>query len=438
MFDVRELNVGIELWGVAFCVIGIACLLAFSRTDVRYRGLLVIAFATELVASGSDALAGLFRGQEGLLATMMVYGGNHVTFLGNFALVTVLTLYMCTRIEDAGGPEYRTWRVAAVAMTGFVCLLSLFGAFFYIDDANLYHRTDWYWVSLAYVMVVNCVNAVLAIRSRNRLGKTALVCLLFYAIAPIVASAIQTFVYGLNFVIVAGVMSLMVVFFEMQQHAARVFTERTEELAQARVEASESRIAVMVSQIQPHFLFHTLDTIYGLVDEDTDKAKAAIASFSRYLRTNLDSLKHTSPVSIEREMEHVRTYLELERMSDESRLAYELDVQATGFLVPALSVQTLAENAVKHGLGGRERGGTVIVRTREQLGEYTVTIIDDGVGFDPDDRSGAGVGLENTQARLAAMCSGELEVHSAPGEGTTVGMHIPRRVERAGLGESSL
>ena len=183
----------------------------------------------------------------------------------------------------------------------------------------------------------------------------------------------------------------------------------------------------MVSQIQPHFLFNTLDTIYGLVDEDTEKAKEAIASFSRYLRGNLDSLKHVTPVPIEREMEHVRTYLELERMSDEGRLDYEFDIQATGFLVPALAVQTLVENAVKHGLGERENGGSVIVRTREQATVYTVAVIDNGVGFDVESlREDQGVGIANTRARLASMCGGELDVHSEPGVGATVVLYVPK------------
>ena len=434
MFGVRELNVAIELWGVAFCAIGIACVLLFARADGRYRSLLVAGFATELVASGADALAGLFRGQEGLVAQVMVLVGNHSTYVANFLLVAVLTAYLCARIEEAGGPDCRPWRIAVVAAAGTMCLLSLFGAFFNIDDANLYHRSDWHWVSMAFVVAVDGANAVLALRARRGLGARALACLLFYTVVPAVAALAQMFVYGLNFVIVAGVLGLVVVFFEMQQHASRVFVERSEELAAARVEASESRIAVMVSQIQPHFLFNSLDTIYGLVDEDEEKAKEAIASFSRYLRTNLDSLKHTSPVPIEREMEHVRIYLELERMSDESRLEYELDVQATGFKVPALSVQTLVENAVKHGLGGREEGGKVVVRIREQQTEYTVAIADDGVGFDveavADD--GSHVGIANTRARLEAMCDGYLEVTSQPGAGTTAIMHVPKEERGAG------
>ena len=427
MFGVRELNIAIELWGVAFCAIGIGCVLLYARGHGRYQSLLLAGFAAEIIASGGDAVAGMFRGQEGAFAQFAVYAGNYATFIGNFALVSVLTWYLCARIREVGGSACRSWALAVSIVAVMMCVLTLAGVFFSVDEGNLYRRSDWFWISAAFVVIVDGVNAVLAVVNGNRLGARALACLLFYTVVPIIASVVQAFVYGLNFVIVAGVMGLIVVFFEMQQHTSRVLVARTEELVRSRVEVSESRIAVMVSQIQPHFLFNTLDTIYGLVDEDTEKAKEAISSFSRYLRANLDSLKHTSPVPIEREMEHVRTYLELERMSDEGRLDYELDIQATGFSVPALSVQTIVENAVKHGLSNQVEGGRVIVRTREQAREFTVAIIDDGVGFDAESgSSGDGVGLANTRSRLQAMCGGTLDVTSEPGVGTTVILHIPK------------
>lgn len=430
MFDVRALNIAIELWGVAFCAISIGCVLLYAREVGRYRTLLLSGFAAEIVAAGGDALAGMFRGQEGTFAQIVVYAGNHATFIGNFVLISVLTAYLCARIHEVGGSAYRSWSIAVSVTAAFMCVLTLAGAFFYVDEGNLYHRSDWFWIATAYVVAVDAVNAVLVVINRKRLGTRAFACLLFYTVAPIIAATAQALVYSLNFVIVAGVMGLVVVFFEMQQHTSRVLMARTEELVQSRVEVSESRIAVMVSQIQPHFLFNTLDTIYGLVDEDTGKAKKAIHSFSRYLRANLDSLKHTSAVPIEREMDHVRTYLELERMSDEGRVEYELDVQATGFKVPALSVQTIVENAVKHGLSSRAEGGRVIVRTREQAEEYTVAVIDNGVGFDVESVShGEGVGLPNTRSRLQAMCGGTLEVTSEPGVGTTVILHIPKSFE---------
>ena len=431
MIGIRELNIAIETWGVAFCGLGILCVLFLLRADNSFRRLLLVAFSMDLVTCGGDVLAGLFRGQEGTLAWAMVHFGNYATFVGGYLLIGVLTVYLCLRIEEAGGPSYRSWYLVVLAISGVLCLLVFANVFFYIDESNLYHRNDSYWVGLACVEVIQALNTALVVVNRKVLERYTLVCLLFYTIAPIIAAAVQASVYGVNLIVVASVLGLAVMFLEIYLHASNELVKRTDELAKSQVEAAESRIAVMVSQIQPHFLFNSLDTIYGLVDESPERAKEAIASFSRYLRTNLNSLKHTRPVPLEREMEHVRTYLELERMSDESRLEYELDIQATGFSVPALSVQTLAENAVKHGLGGREHGGKVIIRVREQATEYTVAVVDNGVGFDVEEIERAeGIGIANTQERLAAMCDGTIEVTSRAGSGTSAVMHIPKKTGR--------
>ncbi|MBQ9042613.1 MAG: histidine kinase [Eggerthellaceae bacterium] len=432
MPDIRDLNISIELWSVAFCAVCIVCCLLLVREKSRLRTLIVAGLALELVAAGCDALAGVFRGQEGQLAWVATHVGNAASFIACFFLLATLTSYLCMRIEDAGGPRYRRWEVAVWALAVVMGVLTLVGAHFYIDDANVYHRGVGYWMIPAYVVAVNGVNAVLALRTRRQLGATALACMLFYTLAPVVAAVAQAAFYGVDLVLVAAVLGFVVIFLEMQAHAYSTLAERTKELARAREQAADDRIAATVSQIQPHFLFNTLDTIYVLAGEDSGAARKAIAAFSRYLSTNLESLNRTTPVPIETEMGHVRTYLELERTTDPDRVAYEIDVQATGFRVPALSVQTLAENAVKHGIGARAEGGTVRVRTREIADGFVVEVEDDGAGFDPDAIPADGrahIGIENTRTRLAAMCGGALEVASVPGEGTLAVMRIPKQEE---------
>ncbi|MDO4400203.1 MAG: histidine kinase [Coriobacteriia bacterium] len=429
MFSVQELNIAIELWGAAFCLIGIACTLLFARVDGRYRNHMIAAFTFGFIWASGDALAGLYRGEPGNAAWIATHVGNAATYMSGYMLIVAIVVYLCDRIEEAGGNPHRWWRVGIAVGAAIMCLLTLFGVFYHIDDSNVYHRTDLYWVALAFVVVASLGIGIIATRERERLGTMAHAIMFFFAITPIITSVIQMSVYGINLVMAVSILGLILLFFEMQRHSSNMLVQRTEELARAQTEAAESRIAVMVSQIQPHFLFNTLDTIYGLCDEDPQLAKQAIASFSRYLRANLNSLKRTTPVPISVEMEHVRTFLELERTSDENRLEYEIDMQDADFSVPALAIETLVENAVKHGIGGKVEGGTVVVRTRELPDEHTVTIIDNGIGFDPDAiiDGEAHVGLANTRSRLAAMCNGTMDVQSELGVGTTVVVHIPKK-----------
>lgn len=103
-------------------------------------------------------------------------------------------------------------------------------------------------------------------------------------------------------------------------------------------------------------------------------------------------------------------------------------------MVPALSVQPLAENAVKHGTAKKPGGGTVTIKTREYENDYEIYVIDDGAGFDlsrPPDDERLHLGMENVRKRLKAMCKGTLDVSSAPGKGTTAIISIPKTMPLA-------
>lgn len=204
-------------------------------------------------------------------------------------------------------------------------------------------------------------------------------------------------------------------------------------LKEQEKELVEKQVQIMMSQIRPHFLFNVLNTIYILCDTEPRKAQEAVNHFSRFLRVNLERLtdKETM-VPFRTEMEHVKHYLELEKMRYGEDLRVEMDIAAEDFWVPSLTVQPIVENAVKHGIHSRPNGGTVRISTRETEEFYEVCVIDDGVGFDPAETKDDGkvhVGLRNVRERLAVVCEGEVLIESRVGEGTTVRMRVPRRGE---------
>ena len=431
MLDIRQLNLVIELWAVAFAAITIVGTLLFAQGNRRYKVLFTAALALLVIAAVGDIVAGLYRGQPGELAWAMTHVGNLSTFLASFLIIPVFNEYICLRVAEAGGTRARLWLTIVQAGALIMCVLTCLGVFYTIDDANVYHRSDLYWIAFLYTGITGIINTLFVFRHRKLLSKLTLACLITYTVLPLVTPLLQLRAHGINYVIASFIIGLEVCYLEMRGHSVQMLIDRTEQLAQARQEATESRIAAMSSQIQPHFLFNTLDTIYGLCDEDPELAKEAIVSFSRYLRTNLDTLRQPAPVPIETELQHVKTYLDLERLSDDGRFGYEIETSATGFSVPPLSVQTIVENAVRHGLRGHERGH-VRVAAIELPEEYQIIVEDDGVGFTPadiaDDRPH--VGIQNTRGRLEAMCGGSLDIESTPGEGTTVTLHIPKSDEQ--------
>ncbi len=191
------------------------------------------------------------------------------------------------------------------------------------------------------------------------------------------------------------------------------------------------RVQQMLSQIKPHFLHNALTLIIDLCDTAPQKAKAATVEFSRYLRGNMESIDRTGPIPFEKELEHTKLYLNIEQMRFAGDLQVRYDIACTGFSLPALTVEPLAENAVRHGVREKPDGrGTVVIATRETPDGYEITVTDDGPGFDPDRLPEDGqmhVGIANVRERLRQIVDGSLEYRSAPGEGTTAIIRIPKQ-----------
>ena len=198
-----------------------------------------------------------------------------------------------------------------------------------------------------------------------------------------------------------------------------------------RALVAEQRIQIMISQIQPHFLYNTLTTIQALCLENPRKAAAITERFATYLRQNIGSLNEARLIPFRRELDHALVYaqIEMERFPN-VRLDYEIEDE--DFLLPALTVQPLVENAIRHGVRGLEKGQVDIV-TSLLPDCHEIVIRDNGRGFPVKDAprtEGTHIGIANVRERLQRLCGGTLDIESEAGRGTRVVIHIPRGKER--------
>ena len=196
---------------------------------------------------------------------------------------------------------------------------------------------------------------------------------------------------------------------------------------------AEQRIQIMMTQIQPHFLYNALTVIQELCRSDPAQAEAATVQFANFLRGNMDALQTKALIPFRQELEHTRQYLALEEMRFEDKLTVRYDIQCESFALPILTLQPIVENAVRHGVRGNADGrGEVIIATREMPDRYEITVTDNGPGFDPEkrekDQGSSHVGIQNVRQRLAQMCGGELTIESMPGAGTCVTIALPKEV----------
>ena len=199
------------------------------------------------------------------------------------------------------------------------------------------------------------------------------------------------------------------------------FVQMHEEDLKAR-----QRIKIMMSQIRPHFLYNTLSSIQALCLADPEKAFEVTERFGTYLRQNIDSLDQPELIPFPKELEHTRVYSEIEMIRFPS-IRIEYDTEDVDFRLPALTVQPIVENAIRHGVRGKAEG-VVRISTKKINGFHEIGITDNGCGFDTEaaeKAEGSHIGIRSVRERLAGMCGGTMTVESRIGAGTRVTIRIP-------------
>ncbi|MFN7956720.1 MAG: histidine kinase [Holophagaceae bacterium] len=211
-------------------------------------------------------------------------------------------------------------------------------------------------------------------------------------------------------------------------HGLRIYRKyKAREVEAARLEArfAEAQNLALRMQLQPHFLFNTLNSISALVHSNPDGADEMISRLGDFLRTTLDA-PHEQLLSLRRELAFIQDYLAIEQIRFQDRLRVEVQIPADLMeqRVPSFILQPLVENALKHGLADRPQGGTLTIRGRKELGSLVLEIQDDGEGFVPGRE---GVGLANVRSRLGLLYKGrsQLDLLGAAGRGTLVVLRLP-------------
>lgn len=212
---------------------------------------------------------------------------------------------------------------------------------------------------------------------------------------------------------------------------------RERDAAAARAEALRARaeLHALRARLDPHFLFNTLHSVTALVRTDAAAAERALERFAELLRHVLDAERAgRDDASLADELAFVRAYVELEQLRLGGRLRYaeSVDPDALECVVPALTLQPLVENAVRHGLAPLARGGTLRVSAAFDGDALVIEVADDGAGA-ADGARPRGIGLATVRQRLAARFPGQaaVDVATAPGEGFVARLRVPAEVSAA-------
>jgi sensor histidine kinase YesM len=210
------------------------------------------------------------------------------------------------------------------------------------------------------------------------------------------------------------------------------YREREIQSSQLEAQLALAQLEFLKIQLEPHFLFNTLNSIAALTRYDGEAAENMTLQLADLLRYSLDAMGvHEVPLS--RELTLLQKYIDIQQMRFQDRLIVDMDIAANTLsaMVPNMMLQPLVENAIRHGIGPRRAPGHVRIISRQVFDELWIEIADDGIGFTRFDGSSPreGVGLRNTRARLQQLYNHDhrLILEDAAGGGCVVKIHIPFR-----------
>ena len=324
------------------------------------------------------------------------------------------------------GEDLRSSRLLkAVIVLGAVFLVMLICSLFSDDFSTItpemqYIRGPLYPLVTLPFTAIMLLNLIGAIRRRKQLSRKTWLSFLVAIVPMTLALLIHLFVDVFPLIYISTVLSGLSMY-------GLILSDQMEQELRHQREIANQRNSILVLQMRPHFIYNTLMTIYSLCNQDPQKARQVTADFTDYLRKNFNALASETPIPFSAELEHTRAYLAVEQAQHQQLLHVEYDTQFSFFRVPPLTLQPIAENAVKHGLDPYRGALHIMIRTCRTDKASVIVVEDNGPGFDLTDKSEAQSALRNIRQRLELMCGGTLEIASRDDGGTVVTIRIPLR-----------
>lgn len=300
-------------------------------------------------------------------------------------------------------------RIATLLFFLMALLNVKFHFIFKIED-GYYIRGKFYWTEYIYPLFICLVLLYYALKKQINWKIKAPYILM--ALLPVVVLIIQSISYTLSLMYISILGAILVLYINVQVDLGR--------------KIEEFKNKVMISQIQPHFMYNTLTTIKALCRVDPDLTSKTITNFADYLRGNMDFASLDSTIPLERELKHTKIYTEIEALRFDN-ITFEFKIEDENFDVPALVIQPMVENAVRHGVRSK-KDGHILVHTFSDEKFHNIVIQDNGKGFDNTQFNGSRthIGLLNTKLRIERLVNGIFEVESVPEKGVKILIKIPR------------
>ena len=414
-------DIAVDTMGMLVCGVLLISIFAGSKDDIQNRSMFRMIFSLTTLFF-LDFLSSYLEGKAEYAISILLV--NTLVFVLEDVLGYTYWIYIKDELKLEGRFLHIADKICLVALFLNIILDILnikLGMFFTVSAKGEYVDSPFEFMC-DFAIITVFIIAGIAIFKKASARFNEKIVLISFVFFPLIAYIFGSITQAYTWIYPAYLFSVLLIYI-------RIFLQREKKIAEQQVILAKQSTALMISQIQPHFLYNVLTTISNLCVTDPEEAEETTVLFSQYLRTNLDSLRNQEPVPFAIELAHIKTYVELEKKRFGDILNVEYEINEQNFHVPSLGLQPIVENSIKHGIRGKNSPGHITISTSKIDGGYKIVIADDGIGFDmnmPSKEDGRShVGMTNVKERLKQMCNATMVVESSPGNGCRTEIIIP-------------
>ena len=394
-------NISFDVFGMIICTIIHLTMFLDRRNEISMPYFMCI-LLLEVMLLFWDIIGWLIDGKPSMY--LLNNALNYYLYGSVLLIIAAYWLYLREMYREHPREMKAMTKITWIALAAGMALIvsNVFtGALFTIDpDTSVYTRSDTFYLSSAapVVMILVSITAIVKFEADPRRK----IVLLTYILIPLAAMFVQLFTYGSSLQYFAMMFSVVLMY-------VNIHLGRSTELINNEIKMSKQRASVMVSQIQPHFLYNALTAIMN-IKGNPPETRDAIADFGHYLRKNLDSISQNHPIPLERELDHVETYLTLRQLKYGDRIHVRMELDDQGFFIPPYTVKIILESAIEYNVVHGVRDLDIMIRTDSTDRDHVLIISD----LSPSQESlefvtGSNDDIEILRARVKNMVGGDIE-----------------------------
>lgn len=293
-----------------------------------------------------------------------------------------------------------------------LCIADLFGANFiygFVADGNYFHPGPLHYVPVLVLFFYMLLFAYFSLGFIQKKEYSKALIVAFMTVSALLTVLLEYFNVIVEHITEMASLEILVYYFYLSAiHQTKV----QENLHESQIEVEHQKVELLKAQIQPHFIYNSLMALQAK-SIGNPVLYHGIENFGKYLRANFEAIGEKKLVQFKDELKCIKAYVELERINYGEKLNIEYDIEFDDFMLPALTVEPLVENAIRYGIGTYEQGGTVKIIVRDDPDYIHIEVKDDGSGgnkLTDAQKKRKGIGIENVRMRLNALNMGVLSI----------------------------